>query len=80
VDFLLLDIMEKCCVTCRFFKDAAYSKTYITPRCTQRGDDDCAYMRQNICGLSGSLYEARTDDRTNAHRADEHRDGEEHLL
>ena len=48
-----------CCIQCKHFKDAEYSRTYVCPRCTVRGDDDCAYMRQNVCGLDGKLYEAK---------------------
>ena len=51
--------MERCCITCKHFRDAQYSKAYITPRCTQRGDDAAMWMRQNICGLEGSLYEEK---------------------
>lgn len=51
--------MDKCCISCRHFRDAQYSKVYITPRCAQRGDDDAMWMRANLCGLSGTLYEAK---------------------
>lgn len=52
-----------CCITCKHFRDAEYSKTYITPRCTQRGDDAAMWMRANLCGLDGKLYEAKPDPR-----------------
>ena len=45
------------CISCRWFRDGQFNHTYITPRCTQRGDDDCAYMRQFVCGLDGELWE-----------------------
>lgn len=49
----------KYCIDCKHFADAHYSKTCISPRCKQRGDDDCAYMRQVVCGIEGELYEPK---------------------
>lgn len=62
--------MTRCCVACRWFKDAHYSRTYVTPRCTVRGDDDAAYMRQSICGLDGQLFEARDVTEHNGRKID----------
>jgi len=53
---LRLDPMNHC-KDCRFFQDAHYSKTYITPICTVHGSDDCAFMRQYVCTLDGRLFE-----------------------
>jgi hypothetical protein len=54
--------MEHACISCKHFRDAHYSKTYISPQCTARGADSAAYMRQYICGLDGRLYEAQTSE------------------
>lgn len=52
--------MERCCITCRWFRDAHYSKTYISPMCTQRGTDSAVYMRLNVCGVDEArLYEPK---------------------
>jgi hypothetical protein len=51
----------KLCINCQHFRDGHYSKTYITPRCQVRGDDDAAYMREHVCGLDGKLYEPVAD-------------------
>ena len=49
----------KLCIHCQHFRDGHYHKTYISPRCSVRGDDDCAYMRAHVCTLGGSLYEPK---------------------
>lgn len=49
--------MNRYCITCKWFEDGRFSKTYITPRCKQRGDDDAMWMRSHLCGLDGTLYE-----------------------
>lgn len=59
----------KCCKDCRHFRDAHYSKTYITPRCTQRGDDDAMYMRAYVCTLEALLYEPKEPDRNASREA-----------
>ena len=52
--------MEKACISCRHFRDAHYSKTYISPQCTQRGTDSAAYMRAFVCGVENpTLFEPR---------------------
>lgn len=48
-----------CCITCKHFRDAKYSKVYITPRCTVLGDDDAMHMRRKVCGIDGRLYEPK---------------------
>lgn len=47
------------CIECKHFKDARLHHVYITPRCTVRADDDCAYMRAHVCGMDGTLYEPK---------------------
>ena len=50
----------KCCIDCKHFRDAHYSKTYISPQCTQRGTDSAAYMRAFVCGVDEALlYEPK---------------------
>lgn len=51
--------MERFCCNCKWFRDAQMHRVYKTPRCSQRGDDDAMYMRQYVCGLDGTLYEAK---------------------
>lgn len=52
--------MNRYCVQCKWFKDGQLHHTYISPRCTVRGDDDCAYMRSHVCGLDeATLYEPK---------------------
>ena len=54
--------MDRCCINCRHFRDAHYSKTYIRPQCTQRGTDSAAYMRQYVCGVDEArLYQPRPE-------------------
>ena len=63
------------CITCRWFRDAHYSRTYISPRCTVRGDDDCAYMRQYVCGLDEArLWESRIVENSTHAEATAYRD------
>ena len=51
------------CITCRWYKDGHYHKVYVSPRCTVNGDDDCAYMRNWVCGLDGArLYQRKIDE------------------
>lgn len=55
--------MEKACISCKHFRDAHYSKVYISPTCTQRGQDSAAYMRQYVCGIDEArLHEPKTDE------------------
>lgn len=49
----------RCCIHCKHFRDAHYSKTYISPQCVQRGTDSAAYMRAHVCGLDGKLFEPK---------------------
>lgn len=57
-----MGIMERYCCNCRWFRDAHYHKTYISPQCTQRGTDSAAYMRQYVCGLDEArLYQPRPE-------------------
>jgi hypothetical protein len=52
--------MNLYCINCKWFKDGAFSRVYITPRCTVLADDDHAmWMRANLCGLDGKLFEAK---------------------
>ena len=54
----------KTCVTCKHFRDAHYSKVYITPRCTIRGDDDAMWMRSHLCGLDGEFHQPKHSEDT----------------
>lgn len=55
--------MERFCCNCRWFLDSQMHRTYKTTRCTVRGDDDCAYMRQSVCGVDEArLYEPKTNE------------------
>lgn len=56
--------MNLYCINCKWFKDGAFSKVYITPRCTVRADEDAAYMRKYVCGLDGEFYEPKVNDGT----------------
>lgn len=52
----------KCCKDCAHYTDAHYSRVYVTPACTQRGQDSAAYMRQHVCGVEEArLYQPRDD-------------------
>ena len=48
--------MGHACISCKHFRDANFSKTYISPQCTQRGTDSAAYMRQFICGVDNPTF------------------------
>ena len=48
------------CFQCKWFADAKLHNTYVSPRCTVRGDDDCAYVRSHVCGVDDAiLYEPK---------------------
>lgn len=49
--------MEKACISCKHFRDGHMSRTYITPRCKVRHDDAAMWMRANLCGLEGRLWQ-----------------------
>lgn len=52
----------KSCIDCKHFTDGHYSKTYISPTCTQRGQDSAAYMRQYVCGIDDAkLWEPKDE-------------------
>lgn len=54
--------MERFCCECAHFRDAKMHRTYKTPRCTANGDDDCAYMRNWVCGIDEArLYQPRPE-------------------
>ena len=54
----------KCCKDCKHFTDGHYSKTYISPTCTQRGTDSAAYMREHVCGIDQArLFQPRPETR-----------------
>lgn len=54
--------MNRYCIDCKWFADGHFSKTYISPRCKQRGDDDAMWMRSHLCGMDGTLYEPNATD------------------
>lgn len=50
--------MERTCVSCRYFTDGHYSRTYISPICIAHGGDEATFMRDYICGIDEArLYE-----------------------
>jgi hypothetical protein len=52
---------DKCCIHCKYFRDGNFNQyTYISPECTQRGQDSAAFMREFICGLDGRLFEPKS--------------------
>jgi len=53
--------MNLYCINCKWFKDGAFSRVYISPQCNQRGQDSAAFMREFVCGLEGKLWESSDD-------------------
>ena len=49
--------MEQACVTCLFYRDAGYSRTYATPTCTNSGSAiNAMVMRRYVCGVENPTY------------------------
>lgn len=67
--------MERFCCECAHFRDAKMHRTYKTPRCTANGDDDCAYMRNWVCGIDEArLWESRIVENSTHAEATAYRD------